>query len=242
MKILLISDIHANIEALTAIDSIERPFDHIFCMGDLVDYGPSPRECVEWLRDHKAEIVRGNHDDAVGAHAPCGCIPPYLRLSEDTRRLMWQLLTEQEQQWLAELPRTFRRTIAECRFFLCHAAPNAITLYLPPQTPAEHWANLFGQINADLILLGHTHLQMDQVMGSQHFLNPGSVGQPKPRGQMAQYAIWKDGEIHLKDVSYDYTTTQDKIRALPLTKIVQDALCWILEHGNPDGFPDKALL
>ena len=69
MNILIVSDLHANIEALSAVDEAERPFDHVFCNGDIVDYGPSPNECIEWLRDHHADIVRGNHDHAVGNHA-----------------------------------------------------------------------------------------------------------------------------------------------------------------------------
>jgi putative phosphoesterase len=237
MKILLISDIHANIEALTRVDSVERPFDHVFCMGDLVDYGPSPRECITWLRDHEADTVRGNHDNAVGLHADCGCVPPYLTLSQETRRVMWQILNEDEQRWLAELPITLEKTVAGHRFHLFHAAPQQLTLYLPPQTPANRWIQLFGQIDAEFFLLGHTHMQMDFAIDGRRFVNPGSVGQPKPRGQMAHYGVWEDGEIHLKAVSYEYTKTQDKIRALPLARDIQERLCWILENGNLDAYP-----
>ena len=63
MRILLISDVHANIDALQALD--ER-YDQLLCLGDLVDYGPSPREALQFLRERAPRIVRGNHDTAVG--------------------------------------------------------------------------------------------------------------------------------------------------------------------------------
>lgn len=236
MKILIISDVHANIEALSMVDSVERPFDHVFCNGDIVDYGPSPRECIQWLGDHHAGIVRGNHDHAVGAHADCGCVPPFLRLSRATREVMWKLLDKEEQAWLADLPMTSSRTVQGVTFYHCHAAPNAISLYLPPQTPRKNWEERFEHVTADFVLLGHTHIQMDRVIAGQRFVNPGSVGQPKPHGKMAHYAVWEDGEVHLKAVSYDYQKTQSRIRKLPLDAGVIEELCWILEYGTLEGF------
>jgi protein phosphatase len=111
-----------------------------------------------------------------------------------------------------------------------------ILRYLPPETAEEDWERLFQNVAADFILLGHTHIQMDEIVASHRFVNPGSVGQPKPRGQMAQYAVWEDGEVHLKAVSYNYYKTQSKIRALPLESDVIEQLCWILEHGTLQGF------
>jgi putative phosphoesterase len=236
MKILIISDLHANIEALCAVDRAEQPFDHVFCNGDVVDYGPSPNECIDWLRNHNADTVRGNHDHAVGNHAPCGCIPPYLHLSETTREVMWKVLDEEKQAWLAALPRTHYKTLGGTTFFQCHAAPKMISEYLPPETPPSRWNDLFQGIAADFVLLGHTHIQSDQRIDGHRFLNPGSVGQPKPRGTMAQYATWTDGHIHLKQVPYAYQKTQAKIRSLPLDQDVIEKLCWILEHGNLEGF------
>ena len=236
MKILIVSDVHANIEALTAVEAIERPFDRVFCNGDIVDYGPSPRECINWLRDHKASIVRGNHDQAVGAHVDCGCVPPYLRLSRATREVMWKLLDASEQDWLAGLPMTRSQKIDGVAFFQCHAEPQTISRYLPPDTPEQEWDRLFAKVAADFVLLGHTHIQMDEIISGHRFLNPGSVGQPKPRGQMAQYAVWQDGEVHLKAASYNYQETQSKIRSLALDSDVIEQLCWVLEYGTLQGF------
>lgn len=236
MKILLISDLHANIDALTRVETVEKPFNHVLCMGDLVDYGPSPREVIEWIRDHKADVVRGNHDNAVGLHVDCGCVGPYLRLSQETRNVMWQLLNDDEVRWLGDLPKTLQKEIAGERFYLCHAVPEQLTTYMPPQTAAVRWVEMFGEVQADTVLLGHTHLQMDRFTDNKRFVNPGSIGQPKPRGQMAHYGVWQDEVIHLRATTYDYIKTQDKIRALPLPQDVVDQLCWILECGNLDAF------
>jgi hypothetical protein len=103
MKILLISDIHANIEALTAI---EENFDALLCMGDLVDYGPSPKECIAWLRLRVPVIVRGNHDNAVAYRQDCGCHGDFKALSVATRQLMWDLLDPEEIGFLQQLPLT----------------------------------------------------------------------------------------------------------------------------------------
>jgi predicted phosphodiesterase len=106
-----------------------------------------------------------------------------------------------------------------------------ISQYLPPETPEQEWDRLFAKVAADFVLLGHTHIQMDEIISGHR-----SAGQPKPRGQMAQYAVWQDGEVHLKAVSYNYPETQSKIRSLALESEVIEQLCWILEYGTLQGF------
>jgi predicted phosphodiesterase len=74
LKIVVISDIHGNIAALNALP--ERDFDELWCVGDLVDYGPNPHEVVEWARLQVKVAVRGNHDHAISL----ACMsPPWIR-------------------------------------------------------------------------------------------------------------------------------------------------------------------
>ncbi len=83
MKILIISDIHANVQALSAVLDNEKGVDKIFCLGDLVNYGPNPGEIIETVRSIADKIVRGNHDDAVsGLRDDCCCPPEYSGLAE----------------------------------------------------------------------------------------------------------------------------------------------------------------
>ncbi len=230
MRILIISDVHANIEALRALN--ER-YDRLICLGDLVDYGPSPREALQFLREHASYVVRGNHDTAVGYRVDCQCVPPYRELSIATREYMWQVLSEEELAYLRSLPVNLTLEVGGARFYLCHAAPsNNLYRYLPYESPEAVWQEEAGRVNADFILIGHTHQQFVKPVGQKTFLNPGSLGQPKDVGPVACYAIWEDGQVELKRIPYPYRETIAKIERTPLAPDIQQKLKTVLEGGT----------
>lgn len=69
MKILLISDVHSNVDALRVVEDNEKDFDLVLCLGELMDWGMFPRETIQWFRDHKNITVSGNHDrDVINVH------------------------------------------------------------------------------------------------------------------------------------------------------------------------------
>jgi hypothetical protein len=72
MRIAIVSDLHAN---LAALESIREPYDLLFCLGDLVDYGPQSREAIHWVRERALRVVRRNHDHALAYKADCRCAP-----------------------------------------------------------------------------------------------------------------------------------------------------------------------
>lgn len=72
MHIAILSDIHAN---LAALEAVQEPYDFLLCLGDLVDYGPQPREAIRWVRDRAFIVIRGNHDQALAYDMDCGCAP-----------------------------------------------------------------------------------------------------------------------------------------------------------------------
>ena len=82
MRIAIISDVHANLAALAAIT---EPYDLLLCLGDLVDYGPQPREAIRWVRERACKVVRGNHDQALGYDMDCRCAPVMKEASVTTR-------------------------------------------------------------------------------------------------------------------------------------------------------------
>jgi predicted phosphodiesterase len=130
---------HANLEALQAIDE-DR--DAVLCMGDLVEYGPSPKECIAGLRLMGAVIVRGNHDNAVALREDCRCHGDYKLLSVATRQFTWQLLDPSEIEFLRQLPLTETLELAGTRFFLCHAAPSdPLFRYLPSSASDDEWTS-----------------------------------------------------------------------------------------------------
>jgi predicted phosphodiesterase len=115
-RILFISDLHANREALDAVlKNVEH--DEIFCMGGLVDYGPEPAECIDWARRNGIVTVRGNHDNAVAFKVDCGCGYAYKRLSVATRDFTWSSIGDNDMKFLAGLPMLVEKydLVAVCR-------------------------------------------------------------------------------------------------------------------------------
>lgn len=229
MRILIISDVHANIEALQALN--ER-YDHLLCLGDLVDYGPSPREALQFLRERASYIVRGNHDMAVGYRVDCQCVPPYRELSIATREYMWQVLGAEDLAYLRSLPVNRTLELGGARWYLCHAAPsNNLYRYLPHDSPESVWQEEAARVEADFILIGHTHQQFVKPVGQKTFVNPGSLGQPKGVGPVACYAVWEDGQVELKRIPYPYRETMVKVDRTALAPDIRRKLKLVLEGG-----------
>ena len=105
MKILIISDIHGN---LAALDAVTEKADMIFCLGDIVNYGPYPKACTERVRALTNNVVRGNHDNAVGRNMDCGCSVKYKELSDAGKIFTKTSLPAEEKDFLGNLPTTLK--------------------------------------------------------------------------------------------------------------------------------------
>jgi protein phosphatase len=199
VKIVIISDIHANLAALEALP--ERDFDQLWCIGDLVNYGPKPHEVVEWVRHHAAITVRGNHDHAAGFSVDPQCSQPFKRLAAETLRYTQEVCTAEDLEFLRSLP--VYREIKEdsTRFYLVHSSPTEPLFgYCPVES--DRWRGEVEQIDADVLVVGHTHTPFIRIIGKTTILNPGSLGQPKTGRDLACYALWEDGRMALKEYSY----------------------------------------
>src|SRR5215468_10008025 len=97
MRILVVSDIHANTAALAAI---QEPFDVCLCLGDLVDYGPDPAPCVRWAMEHATYAIRGNHDHGVAQRVLVMGEKGYRYLTKCSRPLVWESLAPEERTYL----------------------------------------------------------------------------------------------------------------------------------------------
>ena len=206
MKTLLISDIHGNYEALKTILKKEN-YDQIYCMGDIVDYGPSNQECIESIRKEADLVIKGNHDNAVAHGVDCGCGYELKELSQEVRKKTVKELGERSKRFLAELPITLKEN--DC--FLVHASIDDLFKYLKPDTPEKQFTE-FKEIDEDLIILGHTHIQMDRTIFGKRFINPGSLGQPRDGDPKAAYAVLKNGEIEFKRQEYDIEKVIEKMK------------------------------
>lgn len=222
MKTLLISDIHGNYEALKKVISLEN-WDKIYCMGDIVDYGPSNQECVDLIRKKADLIVRGNHDNAVAFGVDCGCGYEIKDLSQEVRKVTVENLTQESKKYLINLPITDKIN----DHLLVHASQNDLFKYLKPDTNKEEFEE-FKDVKQDLIFLGHTHLQMDREIYGKRFINPGSLGQPRDGDTRAAYAVLEDGEITFHRMEYDIESVIEEIKA----KNLPDRVIRILRKGK----------
>src|SRR3954453_22166284 len=196
MRILVVSDIHGNWPALAAID---EPYDVCLCLGDLVDYGPDPARCVRWAMTHAHYSIRGNHDHGVAQGVPVHGEAGYRYLTRASRPLQWESLGPEEPRYLLQLPLTKRLTLGGKRFLLVHGTPrDPLDEYL--MKDPETWAKRLQTADADIVCVGHSHMQFNLVAGGVVILNPGSVGQPRDGDPRAAYAIIDDGKIELRRV------------------------------------------
>jgi predicted phosphodiesterase len=236
MKILVISDLHANWPALEAVLAAES-FDRLFVIGDLVSYGPHPREVGDYVRAHAALVVRGNHDNALALGVDCRCAPSSKPLAETTRAVHRVLLSAEQQRWLGRLPFTSSVVEDGRAFYAVHASPrNHLFRYtLVPAASDEHVRRQVSHVRADYVLLGHTHFPMLRPSGRGLVLNPGSVGQPRDGDPRAAYALVEDGVATLKRAAYDVERTVGDLKRLPLEGRIVDQLAAILRTGGRVG-------
>ncbi len=212
MRILVVSDIHANWPALAAIN---EPHDLCLCLGDLVDYGPDPGECVRWAMEHAHHAIRGNHDHGVAQSVPVSGENGYRYLTRASRSFQWRSLGPEERRYLLQLPLTKRLTLDGKRFLLVHGTPrDPLDEYL--MRDPDTWARRVENARADIVCVGHSHLQFNLRVGNVVVLNPGSVGQPRDGDPRAAYAVIDNGRIELKRVEYSIDEAIARVEASEL--------------------------
>jgi predicted phosphodiesterase len=231
MRVLVISDIHANLAALEAVLADAGPYDAAWCLGDLVGYGPNPNECVARVRSLPGLIcLLGNHDQAV-----LGDVDLRVFNSDARAAIRWtqQVVTPETLDYL-------RSNSPECLwrdYTLVHASPRQpIWEYILDREIAY---DNFPFITTPYCLIGHTHQPViyyqpkpdGEVLEEEPdyaaprplarqrlIINPGSVGQPRDNNPDASYALLDvDSEVWEYDrVAYDIAATQARMRAVRL--------------------------
>jgi predicted phosphodiesterase len=241
MKIAVLSDIHANLEALDAVfEYIDAcGCDRIICLGDVVGYGPDPNACIERLRRRADRVVLGNHD-----HAALGLTDPLTFNDFARQAIEWTstVLSDSSQDFLWQLPAIWQEQA--CRYV--HASP-----YEPLEwnyiTSRALAALAFSHFDEPLCFIGHSHvplvfaLRQDRVVRlfdtavalepqSRYIINVGSLGQPRDGNPQAAVGIWRPGGriYELCRLDYDFKTTQEKMRVLHLP----DYLVERIAHGR----------
>jgi len=235
MKRAILSDIHGNLEALEAVqaDMASQGVDSVYCLGDIVGYGPNPRECIDRVMTYQLSIL-GNHDQGA-LYDPEGFS------SGAERAIFWtrdQLETDsgdptkQSRRWefLSELPRTHR----EGQFTYVHGSVrNPLSEYVFPED-----VHNFRKLEKIFALIeryafqGHTHvpgvftedgrfLDPEEIAGryplpaGKMMVNVGSVGQPRDGDPRACYVILSDNQVEFRRVGYPVEKTMEKIYKIP---------------------------
>ena len=242
MRVLVISDIHANITALEAVLDAALPYDTVWCLGDLVGYGPDPNECVELVRSLPDLLcLIGNHDQAALDMIP---LSRFNRDAGEVAAWTQQTLTEENKDYL----RSLASKISLDQFTLAHGSPNQpVCEYILDTHSADR---SFAAFNTDYCLVGHSHLPLifyrppesnftvkkyvdwNQAMDllPKMILNPGSVGQPRDRDPRPSFAILdiEANTWEMKRTDYDIHEVQQRIldAGLPERQALRLAAGW----------------
>lgn len=241
MRYLVVSDIHANLQALEAVLAAAGDWDSLLVLGDLVGYGADPNAVVDRIRElAPLAIIRGNHDKASCGLDDGSSFNHVARLAAAWTEAQ---LTPANRDYLRELPPG--PAIVDDRLELCHGAPFDEDHYIFDMFDAER---AFGSVTRPLCVFGHTHLPVcfthrgetltadvpngvsravELAAGTRYLLNPGSVGQPRDGDSRAAFAIYEAPERFLfRRVVYDVAGAQARIAeaGLPHTLATRLAL------------------
>lgn len=231
----LISDIHSNLEALQAVlkDIEAQGVETIYCLGDVIGYGPNPRECIDLVMDMPL-VILGNHDQGA-MFDPEGFNPGAERAIFWTRAQLeapGDSRAHREKRWefLAERPRSHRENSV---LYVHGSARNPLNEYVFPEDiyNPRKMERIFAHVDK-YCFQGHTHVpgifteslqfyspeEVDLVYeldNRKTMVNVGSVGQPRDGDWRACYVLFDDKSLRYRRVEYDIDTTIRKIYAIP---------------------------
>jgi predicted phosphodiesterase len=239
LRYLVISDIHANLEALEAVLQAARgQYERILCCGDLIGYGADPNAVVEWTRENCHAVIRGNHDKAGVNLAELEWFNPVAQMAT-----IWthNALTAENMEYVAGLA---AGPMLVDDFTMVHGSPLNEDEYLINISEA---AEAFAYQPSQVVLFGHTHVQggfeyvrsktlriqptaelsmLELEARSAYLINPGSVGQPRDENPEAAFVIFDaaEHEVVYRRTPYDIEKAQAKIRRAGLPGVLADRL------------------
>jgi predicted phosphodiesterase len=232
MLVLLLSDVHANAEALRAVLDAAGSVDAIWNLGDNVGYGASPNEVLDILRPRSTQLVRGNHDRVCSGISPVTLFNPTARIAAEWTH---HALTHDHVQWLRALPTGPVSPVS--RIALTHGSPRHEDHYV---LDLEDAAETLREMHTPVAFFGHTHVQVVfELLGkkaceiapiepgrddaeswslqldpdARYLINPGSVGQPRDHDWRAAYALFDTdaAEVTFYRIPYDIEQAQHRI-------------------------------
>jgi len=245
-RVAIISDIHANREALDAVLADIPDVEARYCLGDVVGYGPDPAYCVERIAESSIPCILGNHDEGLVQESSLEWFNAPAR-----KALEWQRkqLDDSHLDWLRELPRSL---IAQGVTFVHGAPPDSNRTYIEPTGRGA--AEAMSGVKTSVCAVGHTHVPVllaqearlwvlhrrdwtPVLYGDRNItvsvngrrpilLNAGSVGQPRDGIPLASYVLVDLASrcIEFRRVPYDIESVQAKMRRVPLPEFLSERL------------------
>ena len=217
MKVAALYDVHGNLPALEAVMSDPRlaDADIVVSGGDLV-LGPFPAECLDLLEaDGRGRFLTGNGDREAYELDEDGDLVETARWYSD--RLGPERLARVE-RW----PSTVELEVPGLGAALfCHATPTSDLPILTAATPEEEVSGELGDVSADVVVCGHTHVQYDRRVGRTRIVNAGSVGMPYEGSPDARWAVLGADGIEHRSTSYDSVAALDALSRTGFPLVVQ---------------------
>ncbi len=237
-RVIIFGDLHANWEALLALQQAERRPDAVLCLGDIVGYGPDPKRCLDAVRASVTHLIGGLHDRAMGKDSLTADATKDFSWDEDLLEASWthtrSMLSVEERTYLASLPTQLTVEVAGTRFHLTRLMPDDVesesrVLVTMPQAQLRE---RFGDVEADIILLGGTHVPALRQVGDRLVVCPGSLGLPRYGVPDPTFAAWQDGRVQVHHLHYHPQDTIRKLSLLPLAPEHTLRLQSILQTGG----------
>lgn len=212
MRILVISDLHSNRQALEAVLAKEGDVDFLAFAGDVVDYGVDPVYAVDFFRSYggRAAIVRGNHDDHLINVYRSG---EWKRVQGEEFKWIHHnchLLDDERVAFLDSLPYHIQFTADGYDYIIQHQYDDKYGIIESPYAFDNYWNEHWkGERKGTLgrrMIFGHSHRQCEHILqGDRLWLNPGSISYRRPDDpdKSAQYMLIEDGEISFRSCPYD---------------------------------------
>ncbi len=227
MRLGIFSDVHANIEAMSAVMEAYKSegVDEYYCLGDVVGYGASPNECSDLVRETAEVTILGNHDADVAGRMDYSY---YYEAARQALDFHANILSEQNHEWLKTLP--YKHEL-ECGVHLCHGSPLRLEefeyIFAPEQ--ARECLQIWDELG-DITLIGHSHLckvfkllpgEVEELPaqdfqledGAKYIVSVGSVGQPRDYDNRASYTTFdvETRTFSFRRVEYDIESAASKI-------------------------------
>ncbi|NPV37649.1 hypothetical protein BREVNS_1857 [Brevinematales bacterium NS] len=227
MRIAIVSDIHANLASLQAFEKLSLDYDELYCLGDVVGYGPFPEACVSWIQQHASLVIQGNHERALFDSHERHLMNPMAR-----DQILWtkRHLSSESLGIISLWPIDTKKS----PFWICHGSPDDPDRYITG--PKEVSLALYALEEAGLFiaLFGHTHYPglVDEEgnfwyeiekpfllqKGKRYLVNPGSIGQPRdgdPRASCCLLTSRRQGwEVQFIRYEYDIASTIESMLSL----------------------------